>query len=502
MENEERLCVRDLIINGSQDPDAPAIESPGYKPLTYRDLREQIAYVVKSLNARGLRPNDRVAIVMPNGPDAAAAILAVMAGFTLIPLNSQYRIPEYEWYFTSLDIRAVLVQRGAATEAAEAAGMHAIPVIEMICSPGKAGMFTLFPQRDCPESDTLYAEPDDTIALVQTSGTTAKPKIIPFTQKFLFSITRKMNNAFHITVSDKHLHILPLDIGLGIFSPLWGPLLEGGSVILPRDFIPPDFFGILRTCRPTYYWGGPAHHSAIVRELKKIPPEELAGHSIRFAITVSAVMDPAVLHGLEELLEIQVIEVYGMTEAPVIALNKPIRKGSVGLPIIEHIQIWDDDDIPLPAGRTGEVVVKGKLVFSGYLNAPEENAAVFKDGWLRTGDMGYFDNDGYLFLTGRIKEMINKGGRKIAPAEIDAALMSHPGVLEAMAFAIMEPVLGEDIAAMIVREQETLSEDDLRQYLLDRLLPSKIPRRIYFVDKIPKNPAGKPMRQVGTQRYS
>jgi acyl-CoA synthetase (AMP-forming)/AMP-acid ligase II len=161
MGNDERLCVRDLIINGRQDPDAPAIESPGYEPLTYRALREQIARVVKSLNARGLRPNDRVAIIMPKSPDAAVATIAVMAGFTLVPLNFQYRIPEYESYFASLDIRAVLIQRGAVTEAAKAAGNHGIPVIEIICLPKKAGMFSLYPKRDSPGSDALFAGPQE-----------------------------------------------------------------------------------------------------------------------------------------------------------------------------------------------------------------------------------------------------------------------------------------------------------------------------------------------------
>lgn len=501
MKSEESPCVADLIVHGSQDPDAPAIESPGYEPLTYRDLREQIMYVVRTLNAMGFRPNDRIAIVMPKGPDAAVATMAVMAGFTLVPLNHEYRIPEYDWYFSSLDIRAVLVQRSAATEAAEAASKYKIPVIEIICSPGKAGMFTFYSRIDCPESDAIYAGPNDIIALVQTSGTTAKPKIVPVTQKFLFSVIRKINKLFQITASDKHLHILPLDTTFGILSPLWNPLLEGGSVILPQNFIPHDFFNILKAYRPTYYWGGPVHHSAILRELKKIPAKKLAGHSLRFIATASAVMNLSVLHELEDLLGIQVIEEYGMTEAPCIALNKPSRKGSVGLPIIEQIQLWGDDDYPVPKGKTGEVVVKGDLVFGGYLNAPEENAAAFKDGWFRTGDMGYLDGDGYLFLIGRKKEMINKGGRKIAPAEIDAVLMSHPGVKDAMSFRIPDPDLGEDIGAMVVKKDPRTIDKDLRQFCLDHMVQYKVPHRICFVNEIPRNTLGKPLREEGTQQY-
>jgi acyl-CoA synthetase (AMP-forming)/AMP-acid ligase II len=502
MEAGKGLCIRDLIIEGRQDPDAPAIESPGFEPLAYHELRKQIASVVRYLNARGFRPNDRIAVVMPKSPCAAVATMAVMAGFTLVPLNFQYRAPEFDWYFTSLDIRAVLVQQGAATEVVSSARKHAIPVVEIVCFRKKAGMFTLSPPGDFSGSDPLYATDDDTITLMQTSGTTAKPKIVPVTQKVLFSSTKKMNEVLEITASDRHLHILPLDTTFGLFSSLWSPLVAGGSVIIATDFIPQDFLHLLRTFRPTYYWGGPVHHTGILCELKKIPPEERAGHSLRFAATASSLINPAVIHDLEELLGVRVIEAYGMSEVLGIALSTSYRKGSVGLPIIPGLQIWDDSDHPLPPGITGEIVVRGDQVFTGYLNAPEENAAVFKGGWFRTGDIGYLDEDGYLFLAGRKKEMINKGGRKIAPAEVDAALLSHPGVRDAMAFAIRDPILGEDIGAIVVREKETLTEKDLRQYLLNRLLPSKTPQKIFFVDSIPRNPAGKPLRDQATEQYS
>jgi oxalate---CoA ligase len=502
MPDTEHLCVRDLLINGVRNPNTPAIESPGFEPLSYRDLCRQVAYVVKYLNAQGFLPNDRIALILPRGPYAAVATIAVMAGFTVVPLNYQYRVPEYDGYFTSLHISAVIVEKDTAPDAVEAAGNRAIPVIGLIRSQKTAGMFTLVPETDCRETDARYAGSGDIIALTQTSGTTARPKIIPVTQKFLFSVTRKLNGLFGLTVSDRHLHILPLDSAFGIFSPLWGPLLEGGTVIVPGDFIPPDFFGILKTCRPTYYWGVPALHAAIARELKKIPMEELGDHSLRFIATASAVMNPSVIRSLEDLLDVPVIEEYGMTEAPCIAMNRTGRTGSVGQPIIDQLGIWDDSDHPVPAGETGEVVLRGDLVFPGYLDAPEENAAVFRNGWFRTGDTGYLDPDGYLFLTGRKKDLINKGGRKIAPAEIDLTLMSHPGVVDAMAFAIRDPVLGEEVAAMVVPGRVGVTEQDLRTYLLDRLAPFKVPRRIYVADSIPRTHTGKPVRSEGTLRYS
>ena len=500
MDKEEHLCVRDLIVYGIQDPDGPAIESPGCKPLTYRALREQISYVVKFLNARGLRPNDRVAVIMQNGPDAAVAILAVMAGFTAVPFNSQCKEPEYDSFFSTLGIKAILVQKGENTAAIAVAGTQQIPIIEVSSSQKTAGLFTLNPEGDTNGTEAIYATPLDIAAIKITTGTTANPKMVPVSQKRFFAGVNILNASLRLNSTDKNLHFLPLDTGFGFETALGGSLLIGGTLICLRDFIPSDFLGLLSTCRPTYYWCGPAHHRAILQELKKAPQDQLAHHSLRFICSGSAAITPVIHDELEQLLGIQVIDVYVMSEA-YISLNNPCKHGSVGVPFIGELEIWDNQDKVLPAGQEGEIIVRGELVFKGYLNAPEENAAAFKDGWFRTGDTGYLDDEGYLFLAGRKKEMINKGGRKVAPAEIDAVLLSHPGVRDAMAFLIPDPVLGEEIAAMVVRHDKQVSEGDLRQYCLDRLVQFKVPRKFFFVDETPKNALGKPLRDEGTQKF-
>jgi acyl-CoA synthetase (AMP-forming)/AMP-acid ligase II len=501
MKNEKGLCIRDLIIFGSQDPDSPAIESPGYQPLTFRDLRKQVAYAVQSLNALGFRPNDRIAVVMPNGPHTAVAILSVMAGFTGVPLNSQNKEPEYDSVFSHLGINAVLVQKGEYTAAIAVAEAQKIRVIEVICSQETAGVFTFFPEVDTSGTEAIYATPEDIAAIKLTSGTTAKPKAVPISQKRFFAGMAMLNASSGISNTDKNLHFLSLDTGFGYEPPLGGTLLTGGTLVCLRDFVPSDFLNLLSTWRPTYYWGGPAHHQAILQELKKVPRDQLANHSLRLIISGSAAIRPAIIQELQALLGVRVIDIYVMSEA-YISINNPGKRGSVGIPFVSGLEIRDDEDHALPPGQAGEVVVRGELVFDGYLNAPEENAAAFSNGWFRTGDVGYLDDEGYLFLTGRKKEMINKGGEKISPVEIDSVLMTHPLVREAMVFSVQDPVLGEDIAAMIVREQENLTENDLRIYLLDRLTPSKIPRRIYFVDAIPKNATGKPLRYAGSELFS
>ncbi len=246
----------------------------------------------------------------------------------------------------------------------------------------------------------------------------------------------------------------------------------------------------------------PALHQGILRELKKVPPDELRESSLRLILSSSASMPDRVRHELEKLLHVPVIEILASSESGTISINFPPKHGSVGIPVIDHLTIRSETNTILRPYEQGEIVVKGETVFRGYEDDPDENAAVFTDGWFRTGDMGYLDDEGYLFLTGRKKELINKGGRKIAPEEIDTILRSHPDVREAMAFSVRDPVLGEDIEAMVVPAHDLLTERDLRSFLLDRLVHFKVPRRIYLVSAIPRNPAGKPLRHQAPPRDS
>lgn len=499
------FTIKDLIFNRNQDPDHNAIESPGYQPLTYRDLRQQIADVVKTLNMRGFSRNDRIAVIMSAGPETAVTMISVMAGFTCIALNPQFQTQEFEHYFSDLGVKAIIVQNGDETTATSVAQSRDIPVIEIIPAAGKAGRFKLEPTFGLDTLDIKEAEfalSTDTSHIFLTSGTTSRPKIVPVSQKQSFFSRLVQIKPFSITSSDRCLHIVPYYHGLGIGLPLLGIFLAGGTVICTKDFIPSDFLHLLITCRPTYYVAVPALHMGILREIKKTDPRELKNNSLRLILSSSTMMPDNICYELEKLLGAPVATILASSESGTISINYPPRRGSVGIPVIEHFTIRDETGTCLGPYEQGEIVVKGETVFSGYEDAPDENKAAFIDGWFRTGDLGYLDDDGYLFITGRKKELINKGGEKISPSEIDAVLAAHPGVSETMAFPVPDPVLGEDIAVMIVRKQENLSENDLRRYLLDHLTPSKLPRRIYFVEAIPKNPAGKPMRYMGTQRYS
>ena len=496
------LTTRDILFKGNQDPDHHAIESPGLHPLTYRELRLQVIYAVKTLNTMGFHRNDRIAIITPAGPETAVIIVSVMAGFISVPMNPQNKRQEYENYFSQLKISAIIVQKGCETAATAAAKSLNIPIIELIPISGIAGKFELEPRVILDIREAEFAIPSDISTILFTSGTTSQPKIVSYSQKKSSLARQRQIVPLKITSSDRCLHIVPYYHGMGRGQPLLGLLLAGGTVICTKDFIPSDFFSLLKKFRPTYYVAGPALHQGILREIKKIPPIELKNNSLRFILSSSSLLSTTVYRELETLLGVPVIEQYATSEAQVISINFPPKRGSVGIPVIELLQILDENGKHLVPYEQGEIVVKGELVFDGYEDAPDENKTAFIDGWFRTGDIGYLDEEGYLFLTGRKKELINKGGEKISPDEIDSVLKCHPRVRDAMTFGIAEPELGEDIEAMVVRADESVTESELRLFLLDRLAQFKLPRRIYFVDTIPRNATGKPLRHVGTERYS
>jgi len=502
MSEAGHYTIKDLIFNGNQDPDHNAIESPGYQPLTYRDLRQQVLLVVKTLNAMGFHRNDRIAVITPAGPETAVIIMCVMAGFTCVPLNPQNRKQEYESYFSHLKLKAIIVQQGCETAAAGVAKSHNLPIIELLPVSDKAGKFELKPTVVQNKNEAEFATPSDISHILLTSGTTSRSKIVPISQKQSFLSRLRNNLPLKITHTDRCLHIVPYYHSAGIGAPLLSVVLAGGTVICTKEFIPSDFLSLLKTCRPSFYSAAPALHQAILRTIKKVPPDELKHNSLRFIRSGSASLPSHVQRELETLLGVPMIESFGTSETGAVSVNIPQKPGSVGIPVIECLKIMDESGTSLGPYEQGEIVVQGETVFGGYEDAPEENKAAFMDGWFRMGDIGYLDAEGYLFITGRKKELINKGGEKISPAEIDMVLMTHPSVKQAMAFRINDPVLGEDIAAMVVVEHHPVREEELRSYLLERLTPFKVPKRIYVVDEIPKGPTGKLLRYMGTERYN
>ena len=448
---------------------------------------------------RGIRPDDRVALVVENGPEAATAFLAFSAAATCAPLNPLYRREEMDFYLDDLKARAVVVSRRLPSPVREAARARGIPVLELdIDLHSPAGVFALdaaaASRREPPEPGA-----DDAALLLHTSGTTSRPKLVPLTQRNLVSSARHVSDTLALGRDDRCLNLMPLFHIHGLVAALLASLHAGGSIICSPGFHPIRSFDWLRELEPTWITAVPTMYQALLAR-RGDHGDVLRTHRLRFIRSSSASLPVAVFEQLEQTFGVPVVEAYGMTEAAHQMASNPLppgerRAGSVGRAAGPEIAILSPDGEPVPAGSVGEVAVRGDNVFGGYEANPEATRAAFVDGWFRTGDEGSLAEDGYLTLSGRIKEQINRGGEKISPLEVDERLLGHPDVGEAVTFGMPDPRLGEEVAAAVVLRPGGLAgERALQDFVAQTLAPFKVPRRILIVDEIPKGPTGKVQR--------
>ncbi|MEP6619285.1 MAG: acyl--CoA ligase [bacterium] len=494
--------IADLLQAGADD--APALSAPGGVPLTYRALRTLVADISAALNARGLGAGDRVGIVLDNGPEMAAAFLTVGSCATAAPLNPGYRADEFEFYLTDLGARLLIVSREKESAAVEVATKLGVPVARLVAHPELgAGAFSLEFSGAAPDPapPTRTTTPDDIALVLHTSGTTSRPKIVPLAQKNVCASARNIRETLSLTAEDRGLVIMPLFHIHGLIAALLAPLSAGGEVCCSPGFNALKFFGWLAEVKPTWYTGVPTMHQAI---LLRAPgnADAVAGHRLRFIRSSSSSLPPKVFGQLEDTFGVPVIEAYGMTEAAhQMASNQlppGLRKpGTVGPSGGPEIRIVDTDGVSVPTGATGEIVIKGSNVMKEYENNPSANATAFYDGWFRTGDQGVMDADGYVSITGRLKEIINRGGEKISPREVDEIIMEHPSVHQCVTFGMPHDMLGEDVAAAVVLKQGTeASERDLRDFAAVRLADYKVPRKILILTEIPVGATGK-LQRIG-----
>lgn len=497
--------LRHLIqIWAKMTPEAVALLSIDRPPLTYGMLAARIDEVAALLRALGISRNERVAIVLPNGAEMAVASLGVMAAATAAPLNPAYREEEFTFYLGDLGAKALLIQAGLESAARGVAERLGIPCIELHSNGAAvAGSFTLSaPSRPATRVDPAgldFAQAGDVALVLHTSGTTSRPKIVPLTHENLSCSAHNVQQFLQLGPVDRCLNVMPLFHIHGLVAALLASLVAGGSVICTPGFSAPRFFEWMDVGKPTWYTAVPTMHQAILTRaalgMTKVPTGAL-----RFIRSCSASLPPKVLAELEGLFGAPVVEAYGMTEAAHQMACNPLppatrKPGSVGLSAGPEVAIMDEDGRLLARGTTGEIVIRGRNVMAAYENRPEANASAFTNGWFRTGDQGFIDEDGYIFLTGRIKEIINRGGEKIAPREVEEVLLEHPAVEQVAVFAVPHPVLGEDVAAVIMLHQGTsVTEQEVRLFAADHLVDFKVPARIVFAADIPKGPTGKVQR--------
>jgi len=482
--------------------EAPAIRAPERPGLTHAGLRQLMLMTAARLNALGIGRGDRVAIVLPNGPEMATAFVSVAAAATTAPLNPAYRADELDFYLSDIGARAILVGRDEAGPSVAVAERLGISVLRLDFDPASpAGTFSIDGPAGNGNARADLAEADDVALLLHTSGTTSRPKLVPLTHGNLAASARHIGRTLRLAPDDRCLNIMPLFHIHGLIAAVLSSLAAGASVTCTPGFNALSFFRWLDEATPTWYTAVPTMHQAILARAAR-NAESVAGARLRFIRSSSSSLPPQVMAELEATFRCPVIESYGMTEAAHQMASNPLppaarKPGSVGPAAGPEVAIMAEDGRLLPADTVGEIVIRGPNVTAGYENNPKANAEAFAHGWFHTGDQGTMDADGYVRVTGRLKEIINRGGEKISPREVDEVLMDMPAIAQVVTFAMPHDKLGEEVAAAVVlREGNLASEQAIREFAATRLADFKVPRKILILDEIPKGATGK-LQRIG-----
>ena len=472
--------------------DHPALVAPGGDSVTFAELHEAVERLARQLAGAGVEPGDAVALSFVNGPEIVLAFLAIVAtGAAAAPLNPGYTAAEFRAYLDDLRPRAMLFQRETAEAARGVCSQLGIAVVDVAEGPARELSVRGRP-APIPKPD-----PDAVALLLHTSGTTSKPKVVPLRQRNLARSTRVIAAHYALTPDDVSLCVMPLFHVHGLLASTLAALHSGGTAVTPPRFSATAFWDDAVRHGATWYSAVPTIHHVL---LGRAETEEPPPHSLRFARSCSSALPSMLQAAVEERFGIPVLQAYGMTEASHQMCSNPLppgerRPGSVGPATGVEAAVLDDGWRALPAGGVGEIAVRGPSVIDGYRDNPAANEASFRGGWFRTGDSGTMSSDGYVTLEGRIKELINRGGEKISPHEVEEILLSHPAVAEAVAYAASDEKYGERVAAAVVLRREA-SAEELARHCADRLAAFKIPASIALLDAIPKGPTGKVQRRL------
>jgi acyl-CoA synthetase (AMP-forming)/AMP-acid ligase II len=472
--------------------------------VTYGALRRQVEAVAEALAASGIGRGDRVGIALPNGLPTIVSFLAASVAGTAAPLNPAYKEDEFRFYLEDTNARVLLVPPDGAEEARRAAGDR-VPMLTVAMDAG--GTVSLSGLSGVTRGRSVEPPAVEDVALIlHTSGSTGRPKRVPLTHANLSISTRNVARSYALTADDVSLCVMPLFHVHGLVASTLATLATGGTVVVPAKFNPLSFWRVARDHGVTWYSAVPTLHQLLLARAGAGSGRPEGAGRLRFIRSCSASLPPQVMHDLEAAFGAPALEAYGMTEAAHQMSSNPLppgerKPGSVGPGTDVRISIMDAGGRHLQPGERGEVVIQGPNVIRAYENNPEANATSFVDGWFRTGDQGYLDADGYLMLVGRLKELINRGGEKVSPREIDEVLLEHPAVAEAVCFGVPHPTWGEEVAAVVVL-REAATEADLLAYCRERLADYKRPKQIHIAQTIPRTATGKIQRRVVAQAYA
>ena len=482
--------------------DQPAVILPEQNVhITYGQLRDQVMAVAEALAASGVGRGDRVGMALPNGLPTIVSFLAASHVGTAAPLNPGYKEDEFRFFLEDTNARVLLLPAEGAEEARRAAGDR-VPILTVeMDAAGTVSLSGVTAGRSFPPPAV-----DDIALILHTSGSTGRPKRVPLKHVNLSISARNVAQSYALTSDDVSLCVMPLFHVHGLVASTLATFATGGTVVVPGKFNPLSFWRVARDHGVTWYSAVPTLHQLLLARADPAAGKPAGAEKLRFIRSCSASLAPQMMHDLEAAFGAPVLEAYGMTEAAHQMSSNPLppgdrKAGSVGPGTNVGISIMDANGEHLKAGERGEVCINGPNVIKGYENNPEANATAFFGEWFRTGDQGYLDADGYLTLVGRLKEMINRGGEKISPREIDEVLLTHPGVAEAVCFGVPHKTWGEEVAAAVVL-REAVSEADLLAYCRERLADYKRPKQIHITDAIPRTATGKIQRRIVAQAFA
>ena len=500
--NSPRLLYEMIFEKGETNPDFPAILSPAKETISFRILSEHLHTIALQLTRLGVQSSDRLALVLPNGPEMASAFLAVSTVCTCAPFNPAYTYEDFKFGLQDLHIKALITSFGTDHPSRKAAVDLGIAVIDLEEDANFAGIFKLHSPLPVDESllQPVLAGVDNVALVLHTSGTTSRPKIVPLTHRNIYFSVQNIADGYALQSADRCLNMMPLFHIHGLIASVAASLASGASVICTAGFSPEQALDWFADLTPTWYTAVPTIHQALMDQVAN-QPEITRVAKLRFIRSCSSPLPPPLAHDLESAFGSPVLEAYGMTEATHQMASNPLppqkrKSGSVGAATgTTQISIRNEQGDLLSVGETGEICIRGENVIAGYENNPKANETSFVKGWLRTGDLGYLDEDNYLFIKGRLKEQINRGGEKVSPREIDEVLLQHSSVKQVVTFAVPHPSLGEDVAvAVVLKLGKTATMQELRQFAADRLADFKVPSLIVFVPAIPKGATGKIQR--------
>jgi len=468
--------------------------------ISYGELREQVRDVAEALAAFGVTRGDRVGMALPNGLPTIVCFLAASMAGTAAPLNPGYKEDEFRFYLEDTNAKVLLLPPDGAEEARRAAGQVPILTVNMDTA-GRVTLTGVSGRRPVPAVNI-----DDVALILHTSGSTGRPKRVPLTHANLSISAQNVARSYQLSASDVSLCVMPLFHVHGLVASTLATLATGGTVVVPSKFSPLSFWRVAGDVGATWYSAVPTIHQLLLARVKPGDARPAGAEKLRFVRSCSASLPPQTMHDLESAFGAPVLEAYGMTEAAHQMASNPLppsrrQPGSVGPGTGVRISIRDDQGRELPAGERGEVCISGPNVITGYENNPEANATGFFGEWFRTGDQGVLDAEGYLTLVGRLKELINRGGEKISPREIDEVLLTHPQIAEAVCFGVPHPTWGEEVAAAVVL-REPVPEADLQAFCKERLADYKRPKQIHITETIPRTATGKIQRRVVAQAFA